>query len=61
MRPIITAALAFVVTLACSAMIYLILDSLSREPRMIKQDCSLASFHPDVPTEVRKECRRMRA
>ena len=29
-------------------------------PRPIKYDCTLAAFHPDVPTDVRKECRKVR-
>jgi hypothetical protein len=29
-------------------------------PKPIKYDCSLASFHPDVPVDVRKECRKVR-
>lgn len=30
------------------------------KPATIKYDCSLASFHPDIPTDVRKECRKVR-
>lgn len=29
-------------------------------PKPVKYDCSLASFHPDIPTDVRKECRKVR-
>ena len=30
------------------------------QPKPVKYDCSLASFHPDMPLDVRKECRRVR-
>lgn len=30
------------------------------EPRMIRIDCSIAEFHPDIPNEVRKACRDLR-
>ena len=35
--------------------------SLSRkEPKIIRIDCSVAEFHPDIPNEVRKACRDLR-
>lgn len=31
------------------------------QPKPVKYDCSLASFHPDMPLDVRKECRKVRS
>jgi hypothetical protein len=28
--------------------------------RIIRYDCSIAEFHPDVPIEVREACRKIR-
>ena len=30
------------------------------EPRIIKYDCTIAEFHPDIPIEVREACRKIR-
>lgn len=30
------------------------------EPRIIKYDCNIAEFHPDVPLEVKEACRKIR-
>lgn len=30
------------------------------EPRIIKYDCTIAEFHPDIPVEVREACRKIR-
>jgi hypothetical protein len=30
------------------------------EPRMIRYDCTIAEFHPDIPLEVREACRKIR-
>ena len=29
-------------------------------PAPVKYDCTLAEFHPDMPLDVRKECRKVR-
>lgn len=30
------------------------------KPTPVRYDCSVASFHPDFPAEVRKQCRKLR-
>lgn len=30
------------------------------KPESVRYDCSLAEFSPDMPLEVRKQCRRVR-
>ena len=30
------------------------------KPEPVRYDCSLAEFSPDMPLEVRKQCRRVR-
>lgn len=49
-------ALLAIIILALSLGI-LIMDSDERE---VKYDCGMAEWHPDIPKEVREECRRLR-
>jgi hypothetical protein len=30
------------------------------EPRIIRYDCTIAEFHPDIPVEVKEACRKIR-
>lgn len=30
------------------------------EPRVIRYDCTIAEFHPDIPIEVKEACRKIR-
>ena len=36
-----------------------VLDSIPM-PSGVVYDCSMAEFHPDFPTQVREECRKLR-
>jgi len=31
-----------------------------KEPKMIRIDCSVAEFNPEIPNEIRKACRDLR-
>lgn len=30
-------------------------------PEVVVYDCNMAEWHPDIPKEVKEECRRMKA
>ena len=57
MQKLIGMALLLSGILAMSCLIFLLADLLSVRPRLHKTDCTLASFHPDIPKDVRKACR----
>jgi hypothetical protein len=40
------------------ALLILIFTDYGNQPKVY--DCSLAEWHPDIPTQVKEECRKMR-
>ena len=40
------------------AMLIMVFSDFGDQPRVY--DCGMAEWHPDIPTEVRNECRRLR-
>ncbi len=32
----------------------------NHQPRVRKYDCGMAEWHPDIPKEVKEECRKVR-
>lgn len=49
----------FIVTLAFAAIIFLAMSDFGRVEGRV-YDCGMAEWHPDIPKEVKEECRRIR-
>lgn len=53
-------ALLFSVLLLTATGIIITVLNMIPVPEYRVYDCSMAEFHPDIPKEVREECRKMR-
>lgn len=55
-----TVVLLCIIAVTAIGLAYFISLTLSA-PREIRYDCSMAEWHPDIPQNVREQCRRQRA
>jgi len=55
-----TIGLSMIVVGLALAMVWLIIFG-SRLPTTRVYDCGMAEWHPDIPLEVREECRKLRS
>ena len=51
---------AIVCFFALLAVLGLVLVDLG-EPRIVKYDCGMAVWHPDIPVKAKEECRKLRS
>lgn len=49
-----------IIVLTLVAVAILILSDFGNSTTVKVYDCSMAEWHPDIPLEVRQECRRLR-
>jgi len=46
------------IAMSCMVLVYFISSTLAPQSCVIKYDCGMAEWHPDIPASVKEQCRQ---